>query len=134
MDPYEGRMAEGWQALTLQTSDVIVRVEDTGQLVNMSALKRRHDRECGYSRGGRLFLTGRVLSCQYGCCPASMGAASSNGSGSRRGAKGPEAEPEKPAGSPNARAGLRRTTRGTAKSPSTRRPALNTALKLGQAQ
>ena len=39
MDPYEKRMAEGWQALTLQTTDVIVRVEDTGQLVNMSALK-----------------------------------------------------------------------------------------------
>ena len=68
MDLYEKRMAEGWQALTLQTADVIVRVEDTGQLVNMSALKRRHDRECSYSRGGRLFLTGRVLSCQYGGC------------------------------------------------------------------
>ncbi len=68
MDPYEKRMAEGWQTLTLQTADVIVRVEDTGQLVNMSALKRRHDRECRYSRGGKLFVVGRALCCQYGGC------------------------------------------------------------------
>ena len=68
MDAYEKRITQGWQALTLRTEDVIVRVEDTGQLVNMSALKRRHDRECSYSRGGRLFLVGRALCCQYGGC------------------------------------------------------------------
>ena len=68
MDPYEKRMAEGWRPLELQTTDVIVRVEDTGQLVNMSALKRRHDRECSYSRGGRLFFISRALCCQYGGC------------------------------------------------------------------
>ena len=34
----------------------------------MSALKRRHDRECSYSRGGRLFLVGRTLCCQWRGC------------------------------------------------------------------
>ena len=68
MNPYEERIAEGWLPLALRTEDLILRVEDTGQLVNVSALKRRHDRECSYSRGGRLFLVGRTLCCQWRGC------------------------------------------------------------------
>ena len=112
MDPYEERMAEGWRPLELQTTDVIVRVEDTGQLVNMSALKRRHDPGSAATAGEG------DSSSRAGRCAASGEAASSNGSGSWGRGNSLETAPAKLAKPQNASTRLRRTSPGRKKFPS----------------
>ena len=67
-DRYAGRMAAGWLPVTLKTDDQLSMIPATGEIINMSALRRKHDAGrtgCTYGDNCRLVVMPRYISCQW---------------------------------------------------------------------